>query len=98
MKGLSVNSMLLELSLDTSIVDNMTKGSMPSADKLVPIARFLGVSVGYISGENVPAAPEGEQPVMKLIEELTENSQDLSEEEADEVKEFLAFVKSKRTR
>lgn len=66
-KNLSVNRMLIELSLDTSIVDNMRKGHMPSADKLDPIARYLGTSVAYILGEaddKRSTAAEEAQPLL----------------------------------
>lgn len=65
-KGLSVNRMLIELSLDTSIVDNMKKGHMPSADKLVTIAQYLDTSVAYIIGmsdEEKPTTPDKRQSV-----------------------------------
>jgi len=46
----TVAKMLLDAGVDKSALDNMQKGSMPSADKLAKIAQYLGVSSEYLLG------------------------------------------------
>jgi len=46
--GSSVNKVLSECSLSKSIVDNLKKGSMPTADKLYTIAQYFNVSTDYL--------------------------------------------------
>lgn len=44
-RGISDRQMLAEAGLKRGVLDNMKKGSMPSADKIAAIAEYLGVSV-----------------------------------------------------
>ena len=46
----TVNKMLLECGYNTSLVNDLKKGQMPSADKIVNIATYLGVSTDYLMG------------------------------------------------
>ena len=46
----SVNKMLIECGYNTSLVNDLKKGQMPSADKIVNIAKYLGVSTDYLMG------------------------------------------------
>jgi transcriptional regulator with XRE-family HTH domain len=54
-KGVSVNQMALEAGVNKSFVDNLKKGSFPSADKLLLVARYFNVSVDYLLGNDTPA-------------------------------------------
>ena len=49
-RGVSQRQLLAECGLSKSFMDNLKKGSMPSADKLGVIAENLGVSVDYLLG------------------------------------------------
>lgn len=49
-KGVSVNQMLRESGLSKSLLDNMKRGSMPSADKLATLADYFGCSTDYLLG------------------------------------------------
>jgi len=62
--GVSVNKMLVsDLKLSKSVVDNMLKGSVPSADKLEAIARYLDVSTDYLLGRTDDPTPMGAKKV-----------------------------------
>ena len=62
-KGVSVNQMALEAGVNKSFVDNLKKGSFPSADKLLLIARYFNVSVDYLLGNDTPTvAPASPLP------------------------------------
>jgi len=51
----SVNKMLIECGYNTSLVNDLKKGQMPSADKIASIANYLGVSTDFLLGnENIP--------------------------------------------
>ena len=49
-KSTSVHKMLIDCGYNTSLVNDLKKGQMPSADKMVTIANYLDVSVDYILG------------------------------------------------
>lgn len=53
-KGVSVNQMALEAGVNKSFVDNLKKGSFPSADKLLLVARYFGVSVDHLLSNDTP--------------------------------------------
>ncbi len=48
--NLSTNKMLMALNLNTSLLNDMRKGVLPSADKLAKIAEYFNVSVDYLLG------------------------------------------------
>jgi len=49
-KNLSVNQMLKNAGLASSILDNMKRGRLPSVDKIHVIADYLNCSVDYLLG------------------------------------------------
>ena len=49
-RGTNVNKMLLECGLSKATVDNIKNGSVQGADKLLTIAKYLGVSIDYLLG------------------------------------------------
>ena len=49
-KNISAHKMLVECGLNKSIVNDLKKGQMPSADKIAVIARYLGVSTDFLLG------------------------------------------------
>lgn len=49
-RGISDRQMLTEAGLKRGVLDNMKKGSMPAADKIAAIAKYLGVSVDSLLG------------------------------------------------
>ena len=49
-KNLSINQMLKNADLSTSILDNMKRGRLPSVDKIYYIADYLDCSVDYLLG------------------------------------------------
>ena len=49
-RGISINQVLRESGLNKSVLDNMKRGSMPSADKLAALADYFDCSVDYLLG------------------------------------------------
>lgn len=49
-KGLSINQMLKNAELSTTILDNMKRGKLPSVDKIQSIAEYFDCSVDYLLG------------------------------------------------
>lgn len=100
-KGSTVNKMLtVELHLSKSIVDNMIKGSKPSADKLTKIAEYLGTSIPYLLGESddpapagqKKATPKGEQPFDDETIEAANQFKSLSPEDRARAMDYLALL------
>ena len=49
-KGWSINQMLKNAELSTTILDNMKRGRLPSVDKIQSIAEYFDCSVDYLLG------------------------------------------------
>lgn len=49
-KGLSINQMLKNAELSTTVLDNMKRGRLPSVDKIQSIAEYFDCSVDYLLG------------------------------------------------
>ena len=52
-KKISANKMLIDCGLGTSTIKNMESGSVPSVDKILAIADYLGCSVDYLLGRDM---------------------------------------------
>ncbi len=48
--NIAIDAMLKKCNLNPSVIDNMKKGSMPSVDKILTIAKYFNVSVDYLLG------------------------------------------------
>ena len=64
-KGVSVNQMVTEVGVNKSLVDNLKKGSLPSVDKLLLVARYFGVSVDFLLGN------ENKEPTVLPVPDQT---------------------------
>ena len=49
-KNTSAHRMLLDCGYNTSLVNDLKKGQMPSADKMATIANYLDISIDYLLG------------------------------------------------
>lgn len=47
-KGVSVNQLLQDCGLRSSVIDNLKKGSIPSVDKVYAISQYFNVSIEYL--------------------------------------------------
>lgn len=73
-QGISRNKMLQACGLSKSVVDNLKKGSMPSADKIEAMADFFGVSTDYLLGKtDIPKIQT--QSLDTLLSELDQPEQ-----------------------
>lgn len=67
--GVSINKMLNECGAGTRLVQNLKKGSYPSADKFLKIAEYFNCSIDYILGRtDIPQIaqelPQKESPAV----------------------------------
>ncbi len=81
-KGLSINQMLKNAGVSTSIVGNMKRNRLPSIDKIQLIAEYLGCSVDYLLGRT--------ETVELTAVELTDKKNDLKD-----IKLFLEMFPEK---
>lgn len=49
-QGISINSLLKNVGLSKSVLDNMKRGQNPSIDKMYAIADYFDVSIDYLLG------------------------------------------------
>ncbi|MDR3253897.1 MAG: helix-turn-helix domain-containing protein [Endomicrobium sp.] len=84
--------MLRECNLSKDVVNKMKVGSMPSADKLIIIANYLGVSAEYLIG-----LTDNPAPTKKLLtdeEKLAAEMYKMSPEKRKQLEEFARFLKT----
>ena len=84
-RGISINQLLRESRLSKSVMDNMKRGSMPSADKLATIADYFDCSVDYILGR-------AETPAMMIsgsYDNSNESVKSLTPDEIIQIREIL---------
>lgn len=86
-RGISINQLLRESKLSKSVIDNMKRGSMPSADKLATIADYFGCSVDYILGRVDTPAMETSGASSMNQKNQTENA--LTPAEVFQIREIL---------
>ena len=67
----NTHRMLKECGYNTSLVNDLKKGQMPSADKIATIAAYLGVSSDFLLGKESSSANESSlDSDVDLLEEL----------------------------
>ena len=65
-RGENTHQMLKICGYNTSLVNDLKKGQMPSADKIANIAVFLGVSSDYLLGMENPEDAEKDSDIILL--------------------------------
>jgi transcriptional regulator with XRE-family HTH domain len=71
-KGISDRQMMQDSGLKRGVLDNMKKGSMPAADKIAAIAKYLGVSVDYLLGTEQDLKSRAADIKRRVMEESNE--------------------------
>lgn len=93
-KGISDRQMMNESGLKRGVLDNMKKGSMPSADKIAAIADYLNVSVDYLLGREQQFSEHlFEQP--RPMSEWDAILSAMSDEDLLKMKSYAEFLISK---
>ena len=70
-RGGNTHRMLKACGYNTSLVNDLKKGQMPSADKVANIANFLGVSSDFLLGMESPPVDSGAgDPDAVLLDDL----------------------------
>lgn len=80
--GITINRFLKDNGFNTSFYNDIKKGAVPSAHKIVKIADYFGVSSDSLLGRS-------SQPELYL--------KDLPEEAVHNIKEYVEFIRSKYT-
>lgn len=71
-RGASINQVLRESHLNKSVLDNMKRGSMPSADKLAALADYFDCSVDFLLGRiDTPLLFPAEEKLAAAVPALT---------------------------
>ena len=84
---------LLDCGLSTDAASNWRKrGTTPSGDVLVKIAEYFNVTVDYLLEHNTSNG----QVAGELDELFINEIADLTDEELEDVKKYIEFLKSKR--
>lgn len=91
---LTANKVLTEAGLGKNTIDNMKKGSMPSVDKVLTIAEYLGVSVDFLLGRtpipDVNSEYKGKAPDgISIRSVIIERVKSLSDHQAELLLAFL---------
>ena len=68
-RGENTHQMLKKCGYNTSLINDLKKGQMPSADKIANIAKFLGVPTDSLLGMELPENSERDSDAV-LLEEL----------------------------
>lgn len=104
----SANEMINECQLSSSLVSDLGRGRMTSADRLAVIANYLKVSTDYLLGNTDDPTPPGaklaeEKPARTVRRESISVSfyggnddEDLSEEAVEEILDLVQFAREQR--
>lgn len=79
---ITINRFLKDNGFNTSFYNDLKKGAVPSAQKIVRIADYFGVSTDSLLGRS-------SQPELYL--------KDLPEEAVQNIKEYVEFIRNKYT-
>lgn len=95
-KKLTVKQLLLDCELGKNTVDYMKNGSMPSADKLAVIAKYLDVSMEYLIGlTDNPKPPTIINFTQEQLLMMLADQDGLSEDSIRQLKEYANLLKIK---
>jgi len=75
-KGVSVNKALKESGVGEGLPAHLRRGSIPSADRVVMLAEYFGVSTDYLLGRTTVTKPYGD-----VINEINTKEGDTEEDE-----------------
>ena len=66
-RGTSINKMLRSCQINTSLITDLNKGRVPSAEKILKIANFFNVTTDYLLTGNNPNPPNITPEEMELL-------------------------------
>lgn len=98
-RNLSAHKMLVDCGYNTSLINDLKRGQMPSADKIATIANYLGVSTDFLLGNHGENDFATEEDLISGLRRLFygTNAQKLSESDKNhiiELAEMLSKIKS----
>ncbi len=73
---ITISQMLSEAGLNSSVIDNMKKGSIPSIDKIAIIASYFGVSTDSLLGNESLCLSDTEQKLLVYFRSLNQEQQE----------------------
>lgn len=89
---ISANKMLLDCGYNTSLLTDMKRGQMPSADKIAAIASYLGVSTDYLLGNKISAPSANAEETQNMIKLFVETGVLPANYSNDDLKRIADFV------
>ncbi len=99
-KGISIYKAATEIGLNRAAANKWKVGSIPNGQTLGKLADYFGVSVGYMLGEETEIAPTGtgERSISdaELKFALWGNSDDIDDDDLEDVRRYAAFVKERK--
>lgn len=92
---ITAKKMLLELGYSDSLITKWKKGSEPSATKLIKIAEYLNIDIGYIITGQITTLTEQEKELLNNWQEL-----DLVEQEViqNQINTLIQIKKKKNSK
>jgi len=94
--GITVNRLLTSCGINTSLITDLNKGRVPSAEKILKIAEHFGVTTDYLIGNYVAPiqVPEALSEVQVAFHRG--EFEDLTQDEVDKLAEYAKFIKAQR--
>lgn len=77
-QGVSPTQAILQMGISRASVTKWKNGALPSAESLIKLSEYFGVSIDYLCGKSVPAEANGrkltadEEKLLSLFEMLSE--------------------------
>ena len=94
-KNSTVNKMLVECGYNTSLVNDLKKGQMPSADKIANIAKYLGVSTDCLLGNEHENIINSDEDFINTVRNKSKNLSEFDKKHIIELMEMLSGIKNK---
>lgn len=87
-----------ELRFGKGTISKWNGNTAPSADKIMHVAEYFCVSVDYLLGRDERRLPSRDKEYQPTIIAAHLNTEDLTQEELDDVANYIEFIRNKRKR
>ena len=98
-RGISCKSAVMDMGLSNSIATKWKKtGAVPQGETLQKIADYFHVSVDRLLGQEKAPTDDGEREISnsQLMFALWGDSENVDEDDLDDVRRYAAFVKERK--
>lgn len=93
-RNITAHKMLVDCGYNTSLINDLKRGQMPSADKIAGIANYLGVSTDYIMGNHDGNAVTAEEDIVSELRRILNGTtgEKLSESDKNHLIQFAEML------